>query len=146
VTGRLRARPVAALLLAAAHVAVLVVPGALVAVTADKGGIPGLQGLDLLVTSSIVGLVAAALVWRDQGGAQRAASLADAVLARLDGLLVTALLSSGLLFVVLGASHPMARILLGDGVGLLVLWAGVQLVAVLLGEVTTRRVRRWLAR
>ena len=143
---RRRVEVLAAVLLALAHLAALLAPAVILAVTADKGGLPGLGGYDLLVASSGLGLVHAGVVGVRLRRAQRTVGLTNALLAGVDGLLVVALLASGLLFVVLGAQGPIGAVLVNQGVPLLVLWVTVQLVAVLLGEGVQRWVARWLAR
>lgn len=133
-----------AVLIAVAHVAALVAPAAVLAVTADKGGLPRFGGYDLLAASVVVGVVHAVVVAVRLRRAQREVGLTNALIAGLDGLLVVALLASGLLFLVLGAQGPFGMVLLNAGMPLLVLWGVVQVVAVLLGEAAQHAVARWL--
>lgn len=143
---RRHAEHIAAVLLAVGHLGALVAPAAILAATADKGGLPGLGGYDLLVASTVVGLVHAGVVGARLQRARREVGLTNALLAGIDGLLVVALLATGLLFVVLGAQGPLGAVLINEGVPLLVLWVAVQVVAVLLGEAVQRAVGRWLDR
>lgn len=129
------------------HVAVVLAPAVVLAVTAEKGGIAGLHGYGLLATSGVVGTAYAVIVWRRLRRLLRdELPLTDAVIAAFNGLVVLALAASILLFVVLGAYAPTATILLNEGWPLVVLWTAVQLVAVGMAEVTRRGVARWLRR
>lgn len=136
----------AAVLLAVAHLGALLAPAAILAVTADKGGMAGYGGYDLLVVSAVIGLVHAAVVAVRLRLARRRVGLTNALLAGIDGLLVVTLVATGLLFVVLGTQGPWGAVLVNEGVPLLVLWVVVQAVAVLLGEAVQRGVARWLDR
>lgn len=135
----------AAVLLAVAHLGALVAPAAILAVTADKGGLADLGGYDLLVASSVIGLLHAGVVAGRLRRARRRVGLTSALLAGFDGLFVVAVVASGLLFVLLGAQGPVGAVLINEGVPILVLWVAVQVVAVLLGEAVQRGVARWLA-
>lgn len=137
---------VAAVLLAVAHLAALVAPAAILAATANKGGLAGLGGYDLLVASTAIGIVHAAVVAVRLRQAHQRVGLTDALLAGVDGLLVVALLATGLLLVVLGAQGPWGAVLVNEGVPLLALWVAIQVVAVLVGEAVQRGVARWLDR
>lgn len=143
---RRRVEVAVAVLLALAHLGALLAPAVILAATADKGGLPGLGGHDLLIASAVLGLGHAGVVGVRLRRAQRSVGLTNALLAGVDGLLVVALLATGLLFVVLGAQGPVGAVLINQGVPLLGLWVAVQLVAVVLGEGVQRWVARWLAR
>lgn len=133
-------------LLALGYLGALVAPAAILAGAADKGGVAGLHGYDLLGVSTALGLAHAAVVWSRLRRAEREAGLTNAVLAAFDGLLVVALMATGLLFVVLGALGPVGVVLVNEGLPMLALWTLVQAAAVLLGEGTRRAVTGWLER
>ena len=131
---------------ALAVLAVVVAP-AVVLVLAGAGGGLGVtrQGLDLTVTSAVVGLgyaVVALRRLRRQGTAER--SRTDAWLAAAQALSVLALLSSLLLALLLLLAAPLQVVLADQEIPLVALWAGGQLLAVALAEVTERASFRWL--
>lgn len=127
--------------------AVLLAPSVVLALAAHKGGIPGHEGLDLVLASGVIavghGVVAARRLVDERRLATRAA---DAWIAALDALVVLALAATLLLIVVLGGFAEHHGVLVNQGWPVLALWIGIQLGAVALAEVTGRVVFRWLER
>ena len=124
------------------HVAVVLAPAAILALAADKGGIPDHDGAVLLAASGVVGLLlggVAAAQLQTSG-----ADLPDALLASFNALVVLALGSTGLLFLALGAYEPLAPVLVNRGWPVVVTWVLAQLLAGGLAELTRVGVRRWL--
>lgn len=132
---------------ALADAAVLMAPSVVLASTADKGGIGGLHGFDLLLASAVVATLHGALVFtrlsRRRGAAARHL---DLWIATFDGIVVLALSSTLLLVGVLGGFADTHAVLVNRGWWVVWLWLGVQLLAVALAEVTGRAVLRWLQR
>lgn len=143
---RRRLLPALNALVALGYLGALVAPAAVLAGTADKGGVAGLHGYDLLAVSTALGIAHAVVVWSRLRRAEREAGLTNALLAAFDSLLVVALLATGLLFAMLGAQGPIGAVLVNEGLPMLALWTLVQVVAVLLGEGTRRAVTTWLER
>lgn len=122
-------------------------PSVVLASTADKGGIGGLHGLDLLLASAVVATLHGAAVFtrlthRRNSHERRL----DAWIATFDGIVVLALSSTLLLVGVLGGFADTHAVLVNRGWWVVWLWLGVQLLAVALAEVTGRAVLRWLQR
>lgn len=129
----------------ALHVVVLVGPALVLAVAADKGGVPGAHGFGLLLTSAIIAVVYSAAVWqrlRRQLLTGRAAT--NACIAAFDALVVLAVMVTALLFVVLGAYAPFAVLLINRGWPVVALWGVVQLLGVAAAEIVRGAVLRWL--
>jgi hypothetical protein len=139
---------VTAVVYAAAVAAVVVAPAVVLLLAADGGGITStLQGFDLVLVSSLVGLPYAVLAHRRVRRQSTAArSRIDVWIAALHALVVLALMASLLLALVLLLLAPHQEPIADLELPLILVWAGVQLVAVGLAEVTDRAVFRWLAR
>lgn len=131
---------------ASLHVVVLAAPAVVLAGAAEKGGLPGAYGIDLVVASGIIGAIHAVIVWRrlwhELGGG---VSFRRTCISALDALVVLAMLSTGLLFLVLGGFAPQHAAMVNQGWPVLLLWIGVQLAAVALAELTRVGVLRWLS-
>lgn len=120
-------------------------PSVVLALTARKGGLSGLHGVDLLLGSGIVGTFHAVVAYRRLTDERRIAERAvDAWIAAVDALVVLALGATLLLVGVLGGFADEHAVLINRGWSVVWLWVGVQLVAVLLAEATGRLVFRWL--
>lgn len=127
------------------HVVVLLVPAALIAGAARKGGLPAADGIDLVLASGLVGGLHATLVWRHlRNEYRRGIAFRNAYLAAFDALVVLALASTGLLFVILGGLAPEHAAIVNKGWPVVGLWVVVQVAAVGLAELTRTAVLRWL--
>ncbi|HEV2809253.1 MAG TPA: hypothetical protein VGV93_02500 [Acidimicrobiales bacterium] len=125
--------------------AIIVAPSLVLAGAAQKGGLVGAHGLDLVVASSVLGSSHAALVWiRLRRQLLRYADTADVLIATLNATVVVALATTMLLLVVLGGFAPQHAVLVNRGWPVLGLWIGMHLVAMALAEVTRSLVLRWL--
>lgn len=132
---------------AAVDIAVLMAPSLVLAVTAEKGGLPGSHGIDLVIASGVVGLLHGAIAFSrlvDEG--RVAARRLDVWLAAFDALVVLALGVTLLLIVVLGGFADAHAVLVNRGWAVVWLWIGVLLAAVALAEICGRLVFRWLER
>lgn len=130
---------------AALDLAVITAPSLILAASAEKGGLPGSHGLDLVVASAVVGSAHAALVWRRVRRALRHGSrVIDAMIASFDALVVLALAGTILVIVVLGGFAQQHTVLVNRGWPVVGLWVGIQALAVTLSELTRRGLLRWL--
>lgn len=130
---------------AAMHLVVLVTPALVIAAAADKGGLAGSHGVDLVIASTVIGGIHALVVWRRlRFELRHGVAFANACIAAFDALVVLAAVATGLLFAVLGGLAPEHTAVLNQGVGVLMLWIGVQLVAVGASELVRTAVVRWL--
>ena len=142
-----RVRDTLAVMLLLMHAGLLVAPAAVLAVAADKGGVPDRDGRVLLGASLVVGAASGALAaHRLRAGAEPGRDPRDAVLAALDSVVVLALGSTGLLFVALGAYEPLAPLLINRGWPVVLSWMLAQVAAAVLAELTRSAVARWLGR
>jgi hypothetical protein len=124
---------------------VIMAPSIALKLTADRGGMGETTGLDLVVTSLVIGLVHARLAGRRLLDEERmAVRPADVWIAAVDALVVLAVGATVLLIAVLHAFVDDHAALANRGYPVFVLWAGVQLVAVALAEGTARAVFWWL--
>jgi hypothetical protein len=124
---------------------VIMAPALAIQLSAARGGIGEIQGLDLMLGSLVIAtphsLVAARRLQDEERIAVRGA---DIWIASLDALVVLAL-STTLLVVIVLASFPDEHAALANrGFPVVVLWIGIQLTAVVLAEVTARIVFWWL--
>lgn len=124
--------------------AVIVTPAFVLAGAAEKGGIAGTHGLDLVVTSVLVGITSTAYLWTRLRRSRPRMALIDLLIAKVNGTVVLALASTLLLMGVLAGFSPQHATLVNRGWPVVALWAGVQLAAVLLAEHTRTRVLAWL--
>ena len=131
-----------------AALAVVVAPALIIGSAAAGGGVaPTWQALDLLAVSGVLGVgygVVCARRLRRQSTLTR--SRADVWIAAVHALIALALLSSVLLAVVLHELGSLQAPLAGQEWTLLLLWGGLQLVAVVVAEAVERAVFRWLTR
>lgn len=139
------AASVGAVLLAAADFAVILAPAVVLSVTARQGGLPRSHGRDLLVVSALIGLVHAKVVLdRLRDEVTHAGRLVDVWIAAFDSLVVLALGATGLLLAILGGFAEQHAALLNEGWPVLLLWIGIQLLAVAIAEISGRAIFRWL--
>lgn len=139
------AASIGAAVLAATDFAVILAPSVVLLVTARQGGLPRSHGRDLLVVSAIIGLVHAKVVLdRLRDEVTHAGRLGDVWIAAFDSLVVLALGATGLLLVILGGFAEQHAALLNEGWPVLLLWVGIQLLAVAIAEVSGRAIFRWL--
>ncbi len=139
-----RAGTAAVLVLALAHLGVLVTPALVLAAAADKGAVPGTHGTALFAASAVVGTghaIATMLRARRPADVRHSRNL---FIAAFDGLVVLALLSTLLLFIALGAYAPLGIVMVNRGWSVLVAWVLAQVVAVLVAERTRTAVLAWL--
>jgi len=124
---------------------VIVGPAIAVMVAADRGGIGDTQGLDLVVASALIGCVHAVVAGKRLASEEHVAvRRGDVWIAALDALVVLALGATLLIIAVfLGFSEEHAT-LADRGYPVVALWAGLQLVAVIVAEVVSRFVFWWL--
>lgn len=130
---------------AALDFAVIVAPSLAVKAAADRGGMGGTQGMDLVVASTLLGAGHGVLAWSRLRSEERTAvRRGDLWIAAVDSLVVLAL----------GATLPIIAVLYGFadehasladlGYPVVALWAGLQLLAVGAAEATGRLVFWWL--
>ena len=130
---------------AALDFAVILAPSLVLAGAAEKGGLPGAHGLDLVVTSGVLGLAHAALVWmRLRRQLRYHARATDVLIATLDATVVLALATTTLLIAVLGGFAPQHAVLVNRGWPVVALWVGVHVAAMALAELARTQILRWL--
>jgi Kef-type K+ transport system membrane component KefB len=136
---------VAAGVYAVVDVAVLLAPSIVLADAAQKGGLTGAHGIDLVIASAVVGLLHAGVAYRRLVDENRlAARRVDVWIAAVDSLVVLALAATLLLIAVLGGFAAQHAVVVNRGWPVVWLWVGVQLGAVVIAELTGRTVFRWL--
>ena len=135
----------AMIIFAALHLAVLVAPALTLAAAADKGGLPSAHGLDLVAASTVLGAFHAVTVQRRLRREYWAGiAFANACTAAFDALVVLAMLATGLLFAVLGGLAPQHAAIVNQGWHVVVLWIGIQALAIGVSELVRTAVVRWL--
>lgn len=130
---------------AAVDFAAILAPALAVKLAADRGGMGDAEGVDLIVASAVLGAVHAAFAWKRLLHEEHVAvRRADMWISAVDALAVLALGATvGLLAIFYGFADEHASIA-DRGYPVVALWAGVQLVAVVLAELTGRFVFWWL--
>ena len=124
---------------------VVMAPSVAVWLAANKGGMGDGSGLDLVLASLLIGGWDAILSWRRLRDEERVAiRRADIWLASVIALVVQAFAATLLLVVVLHGFAEEHSWMANRDYPVIVLWAGIQLVAVLLAEGSGRLVFRWL--
>src|SRR5699024_4131351 len=114
-------------------------PSLAIKLTADRGGMGDTNGLDLVLTSLVIGVVHARIAGRRLLDEERmAVRRADMWIAAVDALVVLAVGATVLLVAVLHVFVDDHAALANRGYPVFLLWAGVQLVAVALAEATGR--------
>lgn len=130
---------------AALHLLVLAGPAVVLAMTADKGGLPQFHGFDLVAVSLVIGAGHAYVVeHRLQAELGEVDVRLDAFIAAFDALVVLAVLTTGLFLVLLGGFAPEHAAIVNHGWPVVGLWALVLLGAVAAAELVRSIVLRWL--
>ncbi len=130
---------------AAIDFAVIIAPASAVKVAAERGGMGGAHGVDLIVASSVLGAAHAAVAWSRLRLEERTAvRRADMWIAAVDALVVLALGATLLLVAVLYGFSDEHASLARRGYPVVALWIGIQLAAIAAAEVTARVVFWWL--
>lgn len=130
---------------AAIDFGVILVPALAVKLAADQGGMGDTTGVDLLLASTALGVVHAVLAWSRLREEERiAVRRADMWIAAFNALVVLALGATVLLIAVFYRFADEHASIADRGYPVVALWLGLQLVAVLLSEITGRLVFRWL--
>ncbi len=130
---------------AAIDFVVIVAPALAVMVAADRGGMGDADGRNLVVASILLGTVHAVVAWARLRSEERiAVRRADMWLAAVDALVVLALAATLLPLAVLYRFADEHASLADRGYPVVLLWAGLQGVAVVASEVTGRVVFWWL--
>lgn len=124
---------------------VILMPALAVKVASDRGGMGDADGLDLIVASTVLatvhGLIASTRLRDEERTAVRRA---DMWIAAVDALVVLTLAATLLPVAVLWGFADEHASIANRGYPVVALWAGVQLTAVALAEVTGRAVFWWL--
>jgi hypothetical protein len=124
---------------------VIIGPALAVNLTAGRSGIGETQGLDLLIASAVIGFVHAIVAARRLASEERVAvRRSDMWIAALDAIVVLALGATLLVIAVLLPFADEHASLADRGYPVVLLWAGIQLVAVAAAEVVSRFVFWWL--
>jgi hypothetical protein len=130
---------------AAIDFAVVLIPAVAMKVASDRGGMGDADGLDLLIASAALGIVHAVVAWSRLRDEERiAVRRADMWIAAVDALVVLTLAATLLPVAVLWRFADEHASIADRGYPVVVLWAGVQVTAVALAEVTGRVVFWWL--
>ncbi len=125
--------------------AVILTPAVAVKIASDRGGMGDTKGLDLLLASTLLGVVHAIVAWYRLLNEERVAvRRADMWIAAVDALVVLTLAATLLPIAVLWGFADEHASIANRGYPVVALWAGVQAVAVALAEVTGRVVFWWL--
>ena len=126
-------------------VAFLLSPAVAITLSSDRGGMRGAADADLLVASALLGAGLAVLsMWRLRSEEIRAVRRADMWIASLDSLVVLMFGATVLPLVVLWGFTDEHATMAQRGYPVVLLWSGVQLVAILLAEAVGRFVFWWL--
>ena len=130
---------------AALHLLVIAGPAVVLALAADKGGLPQWHGLDLVVVSLVIGVAHALLVEHRLDIELREVDVSrDAFIAAFNALVVLAMINTGLIMAVLGAFAPEHAAFVNNGWPVLLLWTLILLGAVMAAETTRSLILRWL--
>lgn len=136
---------VAVVVYAAVDWLVIMAPSLAVKLAADRGGLGNSKGLDLLIASAAIATPHAVVAARRLRFEERTAVWrADIWIASIDALVVLALSTTLLVLAVLAVFADEHAALANRGFPVVVLWIGLQLLAVALAEVTGRVVFWWL--
>jgi hypothetical protein len=124
---------------------VIMAPALAIEFAGDRGGLGDTEGLDLLGASAVIATIHAIVAARRLRDEERmAVRRADVWIASIDALVVLALATTLLVLVGLVSFPDEHAALANRGYPVVLLWAGLQIVAVVLAEVTGRLVFRWL--
>lgn len=124
---------------------VIVAPAMALKIASDRGGMGDTKGMDLVAASVVLGVIHAVVAGsRLLDEERKAVRRADMWIAAVDALVVLAIAATLLPVVVLWGFADEHSSIANSGYPVVALWAGVQLVAVALAEVTGRVVFWWL--
>ena len=124
---------------------VIMAPAFAIELAGDRGGLGDTEGLDLLSASAVIATIHAIVAARRLRDEERmAVRRADVWIASIDALVVLALGTTLLVLAGLVSFPDEHAALANRGYPVVLLWAGLQILAVLLAEVTGRLVFRWL--
>lgn len=130
---------------AAVDFAVIIAPAVAVKVAAERGGMAGTEGVDLIIASCVLGAAHAAVAWsRFLFEERTAVRRADMWIAAADALVVLTLGATVLLVAVLYGFPDEHASLADRGYPVVALWAGLQVAAIAVAEATARFVFWWL--
>ena len=130
---------------AAIDFAVILTPALAVKLASDRGGMGDTEGRDLILASAVLGALHAVMAWSRLRSEERVAvRRADMWIAAVDALVVLALGATLLLVAILYGFADEHASLADRGYPVVLLWAGVQVGAVVLAEATARFVFWWL--
>lgn len=130
---------------AAVDFVAVLIPAVVLRLSADRGGMGDLSGIDLVIGSALLGAVHATVAGRRLRSEVRMAfRRTDVWIAAADALVVLALGATLLPLVVLWGLPDENASMADRGFPLVALWLGVQAVAVGLAELTGRFVFWWL--
>jgi hypothetical protein len=125
--------------------AVIVAPAAAIELAADRGGLGGSGGRDLLAASALLGLAHAVVAWSRLRSEERVAvRRADLWIASIDALVVLALGATLLIVAVLYGFADEHASLADRGYPVVALWTGIQVAAIVLAEAAARLLFWWL--
>jgi hypothetical protein len=125
--------------------AVIMTPAFAMKVASDRGGMGDADGLDLLIASGLLGVVHAGIASaRLHHEEHTAVRRADMWIAAVDALVVLALAATVLPAAVLWGWADEQASIANHGYPVVLLWAGVQVAAVVLAEIVGRFVFWWL--
>ena len=109
----------------------IIAPALAVKVASDRGGMGDTEGLDLLIASAILGGAHALVAWSRLRSEERTAiRRADMWIAAFDSLVVLAFGATLLLVAILYGFADEHASLVDRGYPVVVLWVGVQLIAI----------------
>jgi hypothetical protein len=124
---------------------VILFPAVVLKLASDRGGMGDLQGVDLVIASAVLGGIHAVIAGKRLRSEERmAVRRADMWIAAGDALVVLAVAATLLPIVVLWRFADEHASMANRGYPVVLLWFGVQLVAVGLAELTGRAVFWWL--
>jgi len=130
---------------AAVDLVVILSPAIAFQVAADRGGMGDARARDLVVASALLGTIHAVVAWSRLRTEERVVvRRADMWLAAIDALVVLALGATLLPLAVLYGFAEEHASFADRGYPVVVLWAGLQAVAVVAAEITGRFVFWWL--
>ena len=142
---RVTADRIVAVAYAAVDFVVILVPAVVLERSADRGGMGDLKGVDLLLASAVLaGVHAAVAGMRLRSEVRMAFRRTDVWIAAADALVVLALGATLLPMVVLWGLPDESASVADRGVPIVVVWVGIQAVAVGVAELTGRFVFWWL--
>lgn len=136
---------IAPVLYAAVDFMVVLTPALAVKLASDRGGMGDAEGVDLIIASTLLGAVHAVIAGARLRSEERiAVRRADMWIAAVDALVVLAVGATLLVLAILYGFAEEHASLVDRGYPVVALWAGIQVVAIALAEVTGRAVFRWL--